>query len=270
MKVTKMHGCGNDFCIIKYKEYEDYTALATELCDRKIGVGADGLIIVKEKPLEMIFYNADGSRAPMCGNGIRCFSRYALENGLIKKDKFDVLTLAGKMVIEITSKDPFMCKVDLGSPIFNNQSIYVSDNIDCFGRIVNIGGVNVTTYSFFMGTIHTVVFVDSFDDYVVSLASELSNHPMFNRKTNVNFVKVINPTNIYVKTYERGVGFTYACGTGCCASVVTAHKLGLVENKVRVDLELGHLDIELIKKNVFMTGPAVKTFECEFKEEENA
>lgn len=267
MKVWKMHGCGNDFCVIHYKEYQDYSKLARKLCNRKIGVGADGLIVVKEKPLEMIFYNADGTRAPMCGNGIRCFSKYVLDNGIVKKDKFDVFTQAGRMVIEITNKDPFICKVNLGSPIFNNQSIYVSDNIDSFGRVINVNGLNITVYSFFMGTVHTVIFVDSYNDEVVSLAKEISNYSLFTRRTNVNFVKVVSKDEIHVMTYERGVGFTLACGTGCAASVVTTSKLGLTNNIVRVKLQLDFLDIDVEKKNVFMSGPATKVFECDYKEE---
>lgn len=267
MLVEKMHGCGNDFCVISYNENIDYSKLALRLCNRKTGIGSDGLVVVKDKPLEMLFYNADGSRAPMCGNGIRCFSKYVYDHKLIKRNKFDVMTGAGKMIIEITSTDPFMCKVNMGSPIFNNSSIYVSDNLDSFGRLLEVNDLKVTAYSFFMGTIHTVIFVDDFKSEILSYAEEICFNKRFTKQTNVNFVQIIDKGHIKVKTFERGVGWTLACGTGCCASVVATSRLGLTYKNVDVELELGHLEIEVKKDNVFMIGPAVKVFECDFKEE---
>ena len=267
MKVEKMHGCGNDFCLIDYKENTDYEKLALKLCNRKTGVGSDGLIVVKRDPLEMLFYNADGSRALMCGNGIRCFALYAYEHKMVNKLKFPVVTGAGQLELEIVNPQNFTCKVYMGKPIFTNQMIYVNDDIDSFGRVIKINDSLITIYSFFMGTIHTVIFVNDFTDNVVEYASKICNNPLFTKKTNVNFVRVINKENIEVKTYERGVGWTLACGTGCCASVVAANRLGLVGTKVKAILELGFLEIELKKNDVFMTGPATKVFECEIKEE---
>lgn len=267
MIIEKMHGCGNDFCVLAYEKDKDYSKLAIKLCNRKTGIGSDGLIIVKNDPLEMLFYNADGSRAPMCGNGIRCFAKYCLEHNLIKRNKFNVITGAGKMVIEITCEYPFMCKVNMGSPIFMNSMIYVSDSIDCFGRVLNLEDKNITIYSFFMGTVHTVIFVPDFDSDILNYAEAICKHKLFTKQTNVNFVQVKDKENIKVKTYERGVGWTLACGTGCCASVVATSKLGFTNSNVCVELELGHLDIEVKKDTVYMIGPAVKVFECEFKEE---
>lgn len=267
MKIEKMHGCGNDFCILDYDEKTDYEKLAVRLCHRKTGIGSDGMIIVKRNPLEMIFYNADGSKAPMCGNGIRCFSRYCLEHGYIKRNKFEVLTGAGKMTVEIVTEYPFMCRVNMGSPIFKNSMIYVSDDLDSFGRVLRIEDMNIPIYSFFMGTVHTVVFVPDFESELLSHAEEICNHRLFTKKTNVNFVQVIDKNTLRVKTFERGVGWTLACGTGCCASAVAAQRLGLSGKGVRVMLELGFLDIELKKNEVYMTGPAVKVFACEYEEE---
>ena len=268
MLIEKMHGCGNDFCVLSYEKGIDYSNLAIKLCNRKTGIGSDGMIVVKTNPLEMLFYNSDGSRAPMCGNGIRCFSKYALEHNLVKRSKFDVLTGAGKLTIEVTQEEPFMCKVNMGSPIFNNSVIRVSDGLDCFGRVINVDDLNITVYSFFMGTIHTVIFVDSFEDEILKHALNISKHKLFNECTNVNFVKIIDKHKIKVKTFERGVyDWTLACGTGCCASVVCANKLGLCYQNVEVELELGSLEIEIKKSQVFMTGPAIKVFECEIEED---
>ncbi|MDE7385451.1 MAG: diaminopimelate epimerase, partial [Anaeroplasmataceae bacterium] len=155
MEFYKMHGCGNDFCIIEYEPNVEYSTLAKELCDRRFGIGADGLIIVKTNPLEMIFYNQDGSRASMCGNGIRCFARYVYEKRIVTTKQFDCFTLAGMMKIEITSEDPFLCKIDMGKPSFSNSMIHVSDDIKSFGRLLTIEKYSLTIYSFFMGTIHT-------------------------------------------------------------------------------------------------------------------
>ena len=267
MEFYKMHGCGNDFCIIEYEDNQDYPSLAQKLCDRRFGIGADGLIIVRQDPLEMIFYNQDGSRASMCGNGIRCFARYVYEKKIVTTKKFDCLTLAGIMRIEITSIDPFLCKVDMGKPSFSNPMIHVSDDIKSFGRLLTIDGYSLTIYSFFMGTIHTVIFVDSLEADVVKLAEKICKNRLFKKQTNVNFVHLIDETHIEVKTYERGVGWTLACGTGACASVVTCVKLKLTKNTVFVKLPYGSLKIEVTKKeNVIMEGPAVLSYAGQIKE----
>ncbi|MDE7264070.1 MAG: diaminopimelate epimerase [Anaeroplasmataceae bacterium] len=267
MEFYKMHGCGNDFCIIEYKENEDYSSLATKLCDRRFGIGADGLIVVKRNPLEMIFYNQDGSRASMCGNGIRCFARYAYDKKLVSSKKFDCLTLAGVMKIEITEEQPFSCKVDMGHPSFSNSMIHISDDIKSFGRLLTIDGYSLTIYSFFMGTIHTVIFVDSLESDVLKLAEKICKNRLFKKQTNVNFVHLLDEQHIELKTYERGVGWTLACGTGACASVVTCVRLKLTKNKVSVQLPYGTLKIEVTKKeNVFMEGPAVLSYRGKIEE----
>lgn len=267
MEFYKMHGCGNDFIVIEYDKRVDYSKLAVLLCDRKLGIGADGLIIVKKKPLEMIFYNQDGSRASMCGNGIRCFARYVFMKQLVKKSTFDVLTLAGIMRIKITSEEPFSCMVEMGRPLYNNQMIHVNDNVDSFGRILTIKDYHLTIYSFYMGTIHTVIFVEDLRSDVLKMAKSICENSLFKAKTNVNFVHVIDNNTIELKTYERGVGWTLACGTGACASVVAAHRLGLTTGEVLVKLVMGELKIRVDRReNVFMEGPASISFIGETKE----
>lgn len=261
MEFYKMHGCGNDFIILENPGNEDLSKLAIKLCDRRIGIGADGLIIVKKDPLEMIFYNQDGSKASMCGNGIRCFARYVYEKGIAKKMKFDVLTGAGKIGVEITSTNPFFVKISMGKPNYQNQMIHVSDRISSFGRILTVGKYHLTIYSFFLGTIHTVVFVDSLDAEVLNIASDICNHSLFRAKTNVNFVHILSSNSLEIKTYERGVGWTLACGTGACSSALCAHRLGLVGKEVKVHLPLGELLITIDKKeNVFLEGPVVECY----------
>lgn len=261
MNFSKYHGCGNDFVIIDYEEGRDYSALAVKLCDRKIGIGADGLIAVKQNPLEMVFYNMDGSRAPMCGNGIRCFARYCFERGIVKSKTFDVQTLAGVMKIDIVDDKDFSVKVDMGVPLFDNQSIKAADDGDFFGRTIEAAGQKVRIYSFFMGTVHTVVFVDRISDGTTELGDAICRHKLFKEKTNVNFVQVDDDTNFTVRTYERGVGWTCACGTGACAAYVAGKRLGKTQSYVNVRLQYGALKIEQKNQNIFMTGPACLVFE---------
>lgn len=267
MNVWKMHGCGNDFVVIDSKENMRYADLAVQLCDRHIGIGADGFIAVKRDPLEMVYYNADGTKATMCGNGIRCFAKYCWEHGYVKKNKFDVITGAGKLTIEILTEFPFTCRVNMGSPIFQNMMLHVSDNLDFFGRTIEVKDLKITVYSLFMGTVHTVIFVSDWDSEVLKYAESICKHSLFVEQTNVDFVQIIDSSTIRVKTYERGVGWTLSCGTGCCAAVVTAERLKLTDKKVKVLLELGELDIEIQKNKVFMCGSAMKVFECDYKEE---
>ena len=172
--VWKMHGCGNDFCIIPFDPYiMDYSKLAIKLCDRRLGIGADGLIIVKDNPLEAIFYNNDGTRFPMSGNGSRCFAKYCYDLGLAKKNMLSVTTGVGKVEIEVLRNNPFTCKVNLGKPIFNNSMLGVDDELNCFGRTIKIRDTYITIYSLFMDSIHTVIFVDDFDSNVLNYAKEM-------------------------------------------------------------------------------------------------
>lgn len=264
MKFLKMHGCGNDFIIADYKENIDYSNLAIKICDRYVGVGADGLILVKTNPLEMIYYNSDGSRAPMCGNGIRCFALYCYYNKIVNDLNFDVLTLAGIMKIEIKDLNPFNVRVNMGKAIYDNSLIKAYDDLSFKGRIIKVNDLEVKIYSLFAGTIHTVIFVDDFNDKVLDYAKDISDFYLFREKTNVNFVKVVNKDTIYVKTFERGCGWTFACGTGCCASVYVANELGKINNEANVILKYGTLNIK-IEDNIYMTGPAKIVYEGEYK-----
>lgn len=261
MRFCKYHGCGNDFVITDYDKNADYPALARKWCDRKTGIGADGFIAVKQNPLEMVFYNMDGSRAPMCGNGIRCFAAYCVRKGIVTADEFDVSTLAGVMKIKVTDRQNFAARVNMGAPVFDNKAFAAADDKDFFGRVIEVDGRQVTIYSLFMGTVHTVVFVDDAGAVDTALADAICNHRLFTQKTNVNFVQVVDGENFIVRTYERGVGWTYACGTGACASFVVGQARGLCKDYVNVRLRYGTLKIEKNNNNIFMTGPASFVFE---------
>ncbi|MBN7774622.1 diaminopimelate epimerase [Clostridium aminobutyricum] len=281
IKFAKYHGCGNDFIMVGEESVKgmDFSELALKVCHRSTGIGADGLIVVCTQPeLEMIFYNQDGSRAPMCGNGIRCFAKYCFDYGICKEKEYDVKTLAGVMQVKVvkTGKetyphlDPekaeqgeFVVEIGMGKPLFDPATFGVNATSDFLNKAINttFGKVNVS--SCFMGTVHTVVLVDNLDAVNVdALGSEISNHPIYTEKTNVNFVEVMDKNTLKIKTYERGVGPTYACGTGACASLVIANLEGKCDDTVDVILPLGTLHITKTKEEeIRMAGPAVKIAE---------
>lgn len=260
---TKYHGCGNDFIIVREEAVaqQSYPELAKKICHRNLGIGADGLIIVKSDPLEMIFYNGDGSRAPMCGNGIRCFAKFCYDEGICTDRTYPVITLAGVMIIRVVSLVPFLVEVNMGKPDFDPKKSFIQTDQEQFlnQRLLLADG-EAEVNSCFMGTIHTVVWIEDLDKIdAESLGKEISNHPIFAEKTNVNMVQVLNDHTLRLKTYERGAGMTFACGTGACASLVIGALQGKCGKEADVLLPYGQLHI--IQKSddeVMMTGPAVK------------
>ena len=275
ISISKYHGCGNNFVIVRESDLpkaitmkdeaariEMYSQLAVNLCCVNTGVGADGFIVVREEPqLEMVFFNQDGSRAPMCGNGIRCFAQYCMDKGIRDEAVYPVATLAGEMIVNVTQDEPFRVRINMGKPVMDPAAIGVeTDEENFLGKEIALkDGSTVKVDSLFMGTVHTIVFVDDIDiDVLEPLGEEICNHPVYTEKTNVNFVKVIDQQNLEVLTYERGVGITFACGTGACASVVAASMAGMTGNSADVQLKLGTLGIAIEDDgNVYMEGPSV-------------
>ena len=267
MRVKKYDGCGNSFVIIPYTPNLSLSQMAITLCGHD-KFQTDGLICVKQQPLEMIFYNRDGSQAPMCGNGLRCFAKYVLDEGLVPVDisAFEVQTLAGVMKVEILQLEPFLCRVNIGRPLFDSKAIRIADKESCIQRTLVIDKERIEINSLFMGTIHTVVFVGDAKGMLTSqLGQKICDHPLFLEKTNVNFVEVVSHSQLVVRTYERGVGWTKACATGCCASYVMAKKLGYVAGSVEVSLEKGRLFVEG-ESDIFMSGPATYHFTKEMED----
>ncbi|MGM9970215.1 MAG: diaminopimelate epimerase [Anaeroplasma sp.] len=268
MHVTKMQACGNDYCVVKYESNVDFKKFAVNVCNRKLGIGSEGLIIVKENPLEMILFNPNGSKELMSGNAIRCFSKYCYDNKIVRNKKLSIITGNGEINVEIIQEIPFLCQVNMGKPNYNNQMIYVNDDLEAFNRILKVKDLSFTSYSFNIGGVQTVIFVDEFDDKVVDLAYEISEYRLFTRKTNVSFVKIIDKKTIEVRTYLHDVGWTLSSGAGCCAAAVVAYKLDLVKPKIKAILEYGFLEVEINKKGyVYLTGPATTVFSCEYEEE---
>ncbi len=268
---TKYHGCGNDFIIMSEETANgrSYPELAAKICHRARGIGADGLIVVREQPLEMVYYNSDGSRAPMCGNGIRCFAKYCYDEGICTEECYPVKTLAGTMGVKVVSKKPFLVEINMGKPDFNPERCGIRTAGKNFLKqrlMLKNGRVEVS--SCFMGTVHTVVWLDDLENAdLEKLGREICEHPVYTEKTNVNMVQILNRKTLKLVTFERGAGMTHACGTGACASVVIGALEGKCERDADVLLPYGTLRISQKQDDeVMMTGPAVKVGQGSFEE----
>ena len=270
MKITKMHGLGNDF-IVFFDEGTielDVTDMAQRLCDRHTGIGADGLVIVMPSEVadvRMRIINSDGSEAEMCGNGIRCFAKYAYDRKIITKDIFTVETLAGIMTPEIIAEDGVakLVKVNMGKPTFTASAIPMAVEAEkVIDYTIDVDGTSYVVSSVLLGVPHTEVFVDDVKTVLLTvLGPKIEKHPLFPKGTNVNFVQVVNENTVKVRTWERGAGATLACGTGSCASAVMAHEKELTGRSVDVELYLGTLHIDYDEDGtVYMTGPATEVF----------
>jgi len=267
MKFTKMVAAGNDFVLFNGFNYsiENYGELAKKACDRHFSVGGDGIMVCEKSEvadIQMIYYNSDGSRGEMCGNGIRCFSKFVYDNKLVKNKTFTVETLAGIKTIwlETDEKDKVKSvKVNMGYPIFEPKKIPVNiDKEKAVLESLKIDGKEIKFSSVLVGVPHTVIFVDDINDIDVNeFGSKIEVHPMFPKKTNVNFIEVVDRKNINIYTWERGAGRTLGCGTGSCASVVMGNMLGKLDDSVNVKTEGGSLEVQL-KENyeIFMKGGA--------------
>lgn len=279
LKFEKYQGAGNDFVIVSEKELiekgiPEYGEFASQVCNRHFGIGADGLIILKyvaSMPF-MFFFNADGSQAPMCGNGIRCFSHYLVNNHLVAGNEFVVKTVPGDLTIRVNydeERDDFSARVNMGKPIFNIKELIHTEKEQFLREKINIAGKEIEISYIFMGTDHSVIFVDDFSDYNIDkIGEKIENYTdLFPKKVNVNFVKVYDRKRIEVITWERGAGRTLACGTGATASAVLARTFGFVDNKVNVKVPGGQLVIEYEggENNAFMTGPSEKIAEGLYK-----
>ncbi len=265
LSLSKYHGCGNDFLITEEKGLTpaQKCALSKNLCERHTGIGADGMIFLKSDPLTMEIYNSDGSSAPMCGNGIRCFAKYVLDRNIITQNDFYVHTEAGRKALHIHSKYPFSVSVNMGKASFDPHDTMLKDQrlINYPLRIEN-RLFDITTV--FMTTLHTVLFVDQEPVHTLKkFGKVIHEHPLFPQKTNVNFVRVINRSHLSVSTYERGAGMTLACGSGCCAAAYVAWLQKLVDSQVHISLPKGTLQIQIDEQEcLIMRGGAEKIMDA--------
>jgi diaminopimelate epimerase len=269
-----MHGIGNDFVLVNgLSESPAEPALpdlSRRICDRKFGVGGDGLILVlpsRVADFKMRMFNPDGSEAEMCGNGIRCFAKYVYDRKLIPETSLKVETLAGVKLLKLVTRGGVVeqVRVDMGTPRLLRSEIpmrgedngrVVAEPLKCDGKRYEITAVS-------MGNPHVIVFDENVDKVAINrLGPAIENHRAFPQRTNVHFVQVCNPGELVVRTWERGAGETLACGTGACACVVAAVLNDKTNRSVNVHLPGGDLRIEWTGDNrVLMTGPAEEVFE---------
>jgi diaminopimelate epimerase len=287
MRFTKMQGCGNDYLYVdcfRDPMPHDPPGLSRAMSARHFGVGADGLILIcpsDKADARMRMYNADGSEAEMCGNGIRCLAKYVYEHGLVRKPTLTVETGSGVLTLELelSAGGVRQVCVDMGEPILEAARIpttlpgnppkdvnLVLPNLTEFPAIKGALGIateqfRVTCVS--VGNPHCVVFVNEITDVHVLLAgTQIEQHPAFPRKTNVEFVKVIRPEEATMRVWERGSGETLACGTGACAVCVAGVLTGRTQRRLTVHLRGGDLQLHWSESDnhVYMTGPAVEVF----------
>lgn len=269
-----MHGTGNDFVVIDGIERklsdEQLPHFARWICDRHFGVGADGLIIVlpsKIANFRMRIFNPDGSEAEMCGNGIRCFAKYVYDRKMHQDNQMTVETLAGVKTLKLNTAGGKVetVRVDMGEPRLLRREIPMRGKPETkvISEPLRVARKKIEVTCVSMGNPHCVTFVDNLDYYPVEKIGPLiENHNSFPARTNVEFVEVVNQDEIKVRTWERGVGETLACGTGSCASVVAGYLTNRTSRKVTVHLRGGDLLIEWAGNNrLFMTGPAAQVFE---------
>lgn len=279
VEFLKMHGSGNDFIIVNCicnGTPDNLSILASAMCNRRLGVGADGLIAILPSEVadcRMRIFNADGSEAQMCGNGIRCVGKAAYESGIVSFDELTVETLSGikRLHLDIMSDNTVSyVSVDMGKPVTRPELIpakvstdnMVEHHIHTASQEVKVTGIS-------MGNPHGVIFVDSVNETPVpTLGPELETHPIWPEKANIEFVEVLDRHNVAMRTWERGVGETYACGTGACAAAYASILTNRTEWPVTVGLTGGELIINMNPESghIIMSGPASYVFSGSYDE----
>jgi len=270
----KMHGLGNDFIVVDNRRGvipdEHLERVAMKVCRRRFSVGADGLLLVYDSNVadaKMRIFNADGTEAEMCGNGIRCVAKYCYENKICRKDKIAVETLAGikNLKLNVESGRVNSVTVDMGKPSFNKRDVPMVGEGECIDEEVRFGDETYRVTCLSMGNPHCVIFVSDVDTFPVgTVGPKIERSRIFPERVNVDFVEVIGRKELKARVWERGVGETLACGTGACAAVAAACRLGLSDKRCTVRLPGGDLFVEY-GNTMLMTGPAVKSYEGSVK-----
>lgn len=272
---TKMHGIGNDYicinCLENILAENKLPQIARYMCNRNFGIGADGLILVQESTvadIKMRIFNKDGSEAEMCGNGIRCFAKYVYDNKTIDKQSISIETKAGVkgVRLKVLNGEVYEIEVDMGRPIFDDiKNISVQNNY----RIPISVNIKVDDTRFIgnyvsMGNPHLVIFVNNVENIdIEKYGPAIENMKCFPNKINVEFVQALGRNTLKIRTWERGVGETYACGTGSCASFCIAYYKGICSSYVKAILRGGELNFNYNKQNghIIMSGIATKVYD---------
>lgn len=278
MKFTKMHGCGNDYIYVDGASWqipkEQKPELVKRLSDRHFGIGGDGVIFInpsKEADFEMEMYNMDGSRAEMCGNGIRCVAKFVYDKGLTDKTSIRIISCGKIKFLDLFVEDGKVStvKVNMGSPILRAADIpVISDNEEVIAESIEVNGKSYKMTCVSMGNPHAVIFMNEVSTLPLETIGPLfENHVRFPKRINTEFVKVLDEETVEMRVWERGTGETLACGTGACAVVAACVLNGLTKEQVTVKLLGGNLQIQWDRDAnvVYMTGPAATVFEGEIE-----
>ena len=278
MRFTKMQGAGNDYLYvdcIRNSVPPDPAGLSRAMSDRHFGVSSDGLILIcpsDKADARMRMFNADGSEAEMCGNGIRCVAKYVYDHGLVRRQSLDIETGRGVLHLDLEIENGAVpqVRVDMGEPVFEAARIPttlagnppITTNLEVAGRVLQVTCVS-------MGNPHCITFVDDpTDEWVLGLGPKIENHAAFPRRINAEFVRVNNPNDVKMRVWERGSGETLACGTGACAVAVAGVLTGKTQREITAHLPGGDLKLHwsASDNHVYMTGPAVEVFSGEWPE----
>jgi diaminopimelate epimerase len=279
MKFTKIHSLGNDFLIVeegKIKGGEDKPTLARQICERHTGVGADGLLLIsiKDKDKGLVnfrVFNADGTEAELSGNGLRCAAADLYHHKKIESYRINFQTTAGTRECELIQKNDrlYHIQIEMGIPLLSSQDIpfydgSVYEKIIDYPLTINRKIYPITVIS--LGNPHCALFFDRFPARIEwhQIGREIELHPFFLKKTNVEFVRVLNREEIEVLFWERGVGETLSSGSGSCAAAVAAILKDLTEKRVKVRTSMGVLEVEWKKEKIFQSGPSEVVFEGNF------
>lgn len=278
MRFTKMHGCGNDYIYVDCftEPYpKNSAAISRAVSDRHFGIGGDGLILICPSEVadaRMRMFNADGSEAEMCGNGIRCVAKYVYDHGIARKPTLRIETGRGILTldVEVGGGTVQRVRVDMGEPILEAARIptTLAGSPPANAALV-VDGVNYSVTCVSMGNPHCVQFVDDLDRApVTTVGPRIETDSHFPQKTNVEFVQVLSRGELRMRVWERGSGETWACGTGACAVAVASALTGRTDRRVLAHLRGGDLELDWAADgHVYMTGPAVEVFSGEWREE---
>lgn len=275
LKFTKMHGIGNDYVYVNLfdEKVPDPVSLSIAISDRHFGVGGDGLILIGpsgEADVSMRIFNADGSEAQMCGNGIRCVAKYAYDEGLVTKDTIRIETRAGVKTVRLFVEGGIAvrARVDMGEPRLLRDQIPMKGNAGerCIDTALSAAGQEFRITAVSMGNPHAIIYTEDVDAVdLLKLGPAIERNEAFPERTNVHIVQIISPSEVRMRTWERGSGVTLACGTGASAVCVAGVLTDRNGRRVLIHLPGGDLEIEWAEDNhVFMTGPATKVFTGEW------
>lgn len=277
MKFTKMHGCGNDYVYVNgfTEKVADKPKAVVALSDRHFGIGSDGVIFInpsQQADFEMEMYNADGTRAEMCGNGIRCVGKYVYDHGMTDKTSITVESFGKVKYLDLTVENGKVVKVkvNMGKPELTAKDVpVVSVHEQVIDEEIIVKGKSYRMTCVSMGNPHAVVLMDDVEHLAIEeIGPYFENHERFPNRTNTEFVQVIDDSHVKMRVWERGTGETLACGTGCCATAVACVLNRLTGAHVTVQVLGGEIEIYWDQKEnlVYMTGPAVTVFEGETEE----